>query len=224
MIKCPNCQTINPAGTAFCSKCGIQFFSSTRPTGQQQPPPQTIKNKSNLKTVFIVLGIVIGGCVLCGLIGVIKEAVNPSNTNSAAANQPPPPSSPVPVAAANTKTNVATPVPVSNITWNDYDRVYNLKSNSTDVQKESLWENFEGKTVTWQGEVSEVSKGAFSGSTVSIKMNKETLTSDILLSLKKDQESKMMSLTKGQKITFTGKLKSYGGAVLPLSIDEGEIK
>jgi hypothetical protein len=131
-------------------------------------------------------------------------------------------------AANGTKPATVTTIPagpvMSDLKWADYDKVYNVKSSSTDMQKEALWKDFEGKYVSWQGTVSEVSEGSLSGLVINIKMNPDTLTSDIRLSLKDDQKEKVMALTKGKKISFTGKLKTAGGAILPLSMDEGEIK
>ncbi|MDQ3713861.1 MAG: zinc-ribbon domain-containing protein [Acidobacteriota bacterium] len=216
MIQCPKCGVAIADGTRFCSNCGNVFG-----VAQPQMPP---KNKSNLKTILIVLGCVIGSCVLCGLIGGIKEAINPtpktevanqsiintSTTKDMAQTKP--------SATANPKDEIST------INWNDLERIYNLKSNSTDMQKEALWKDYKGKRVAWTGTVSEVSKGTFGGLSLQIKMNPDTLTSDILLSLKKEEEGKAMSLTKGSKVSFVGTLNNYGGALLPMSLDDGEIK
>lgn len=120
-----------------------------------------------------------------------------------------------------------TPAPaevVSNIKWEDYNKIYNTKSTATDMQKDAQWKDFEGQTVFWKGTVSDVSEGVLGGLNLTVKMDANTLTSDVLLSLKDDQKSKAMNLTKGSKVSFTGKMKSYGGAFLPLTIDNGEIK
>ncbi len=216
MIQCPKCGIANSDGTRFCSNCGNTF-------GIAQPQMQP-KNKSNLKIVLIVLGCIIGSCVLCGLLGGIKEVINPM-PKTEVANQP----------ATNTSTTKDTTQTkasatanskdeTSTIKWSELDKIYNLKSNSTDMQKEALWKDYKGKRVAWTGTVSEVSKGTFGGLSLQIKMNPDTLTSDILLSLKKEEESKAMSLTKGSKVSFVGTLNNYGGALLPMSLDDGEIK
>jgi hypothetical protein len=147
-----------------------------------------------------------------------------TNTNSTTSS-----GTPVPATnAANGAKPVAAASPagptISDVKWADYDKIYNTKSKSTDMQKEAEWKNFEGKYVSWQGTVNEVSEGTLTGLTVNIKMNPDSLTSDIILTPKDSQKEKMMSLTKGQKISFTGRLKRAGGAILPLSMDEGEIK
>ncbi len=130
------------------------------------------------------------------------------------ANQNPP-------AAQSTTPNPA--AELSPITWNQYDSIYNLKSSSTDMQKEQSWGSFKGKRVSWSGEVAEVSKGTFGGVTVSIKMNKDTLTSDVRLKLKKGYETAAASLVKGARVKYVGTLENYGGAVMPVSMGDGEI-
>jgi len=174
-----------------------------------------------LKQPLGILGGLIGLCVLLGIIGSFMDTnkgnqstvatTNPTNRTAVSSLATPP----APVAAKET---------ISNLMWTTYDSVYNTKSNSTDIQKEAAWKEFEGKTVAWQGTVSEVTEGTFGGLVLNIKMNSETLTSDIALTLKDSEKSKAMNLTKGKKISFVGKLKTYGGAFLPLSMDEGEIK
>ncbi len=120
--------------------------------------------------------------------------------------------------------NSATAPAVSSITWADYDKIYGVKSKTTDMQKEQSWKDFLGKRVAWSGEVAEVSNGAFGGLQVSIKMDKATLVSDISLELKKEYEDAASKLAKGSKISFAGTLKSYGGTFLPATLSDGELK
>lgn len=101
MKNCPQCGTPNLDDARFCSNCAYSV-----PVNNTAPPPS--KNKGNLKIVLIVLGFLAGSCVLCGLVGGIKEAINPT---------PKPTSSPI---ASNSTalipsppTNVATPLPQS---------------------------------------------------------------------------------------------------------------
>lgn len=223
MIQCPKCGVANTDGTRFCSNCGTAFA-----VAQPQMQP---KNKSNLKIILIVLGCVIGSCVLCGLVGGIKEAINPSpktETANQTTTNPPKANGSTTKEVAQTQPPAAPTVnpkdEISPIKWSELDRIYSLRSNSTDMQKEALWKNYKGKRVAWAGTVTEVSKGMLGGLTLQIKMNPETLTSDIILNLKKDQESRAINLTKDSKVSFVGTLSSYGGAILPMSLDDGEIK
>ncbi len=113
---------------------------------------------------------------------------------------------------------------ISSITWASYDKIYGSDAKTTDMQKEQSWKDFQGKRVAWSGEVAEVSNGTFGGLQVSIKMNKTTFVSDISLELKKEFHDAASKLTKGSKISFVGTLKSYGGAILPATLSDGELK
>ncbi len=120
--------------------------------------------------------------------------------------------------------NSATTKEISATTWADYNKIYGSDAKTTDMQKEQSWKDFQGKRVAWSGEVAEVSNGTFGGLQVSIKMNKTTLISDISLELKKEFQDAASKLTKGSKINFVGTLKSYGGAILPATLSDGELK
>lgn len=69
MLKCPRCQNSLLPNSAFCANCGFDFRQNA------SAPP--IKNKSNINTVLIVLGGLLGLCVLCGTINALKERLNP---------------------------------------------------------------------------------------------------------------------------------------------------
>jgi hypothetical protein len=155
----------------------------------------------NLLLISLIFGVLVLGC---------KE--NQSNGGS--------PSS------GSTQT-AATPAPkdvISNITWQDYDNIYSIRSNSTDMQKESAWSRFDGKRVQWTGTVVDITKGTFGGITLNVKMNKETLVYDASISLKESETPKASQITKGKTVTFVATLKNYGGAILPCVLSDGELK
>jgi RNA polymerase subunit RPABC4/transcription elongation factor Spt4 len=216
MKQCPQCQAQVEGNANFCPNCGYSA------TSQNQPPPVVlVKKKRSLLPIAIIAGL-IGLCAL-GSIGIRNE--NKANQSTVATTTP---TNNTTTSNPATSTNTAAPAapkePISPMKWSEYNSVYNTRSNSTDMQKDALWKNFEGKTVAWEGTVAEVKEGTFGGLVLNIKMNSDTLTNDIALTLKESEKSKAMSLTKGKKISFVGKLKSYGGAFLPLTMDEGEIK
>lgn len=113
---------------------------------------------------------------------------------------------------------------VSNITWQDYDKIYSIRSNSTDMQKEAAWTRFDGKRVQWTGTVVDIIKGTFGGITLNVKMDKETIIYDASISLKESETSKASQITKGKTVTFVATLKNYGGAILPCVLSDGELK
>jgi hypothetical protein len=110
----------------------------------------------------------------------------------------------------------------SPISWREVDSIYNLRSNKTDLQKDEEWKRFKGQRVTWSGKVSAVSDGWFSGFTMQVKMNPDTLTSDLLIRLKESEKLKAIQLHEGDRVRFTGILNDWG-SLLPITIHEGEI-
>lgn len=111
--------------------------------------------------------------------------------------------------------------PVSDLRWSTVDSVYNLKSKTTDLQKDERWKEFKGQKVRWTGTVSSVDE-SFGSLTLQIKMNSDTFTSDLLITLKDSERSKAMKFNKGHSVTFTGILNSWG-TLLPITLKSGEI-
>lgn len=111
--------------------------------------------------------------------------------------------------------------PISNISWQTIDRIYGLRYKETELRKNEEWKRFEGKRVKWTGTVSEVSE-TFGSLAIHIKMNPGTFSSDIILTLKDSERSKAVQLQKGDPVTFTGTLQSWG-SIMPISMDDGEI-
>jgi hypothetical protein len=72
------------------------------------------------------------------------------------------------------------------------------------------------------GEVSEVSNGLLNGLTLQVKMDQDTLTSDLVIRLKSSEKDKASRLSKGETVTFTGVLDDWG-TILPITLKEGEI-
>jgi len=111
--------------------------------------------------------------------------------------------------------------PLSSITWPEVDAIYNLKSKNTDLQKDELWRRYKDKKVKWSGKVSSVSE-SFGSLKLQVKMNPDTLTSDLIIKLDASQKSTALSLTKGDSVTFTGVLDKWG-SLLPITLKEGQI-
>ena len=108
------------------------------------------------------------------------------------------------------------------VSWYEINAIYNLNSRNTDLQKKEEWKRFKGKKVTWTGQVASVSDG-FMGVTLQIKMNPDTFTSDLLISLKRSERSKAAQLHQGDSITFSGRLDDWG-TLMPITLDQGEIR
>jgi len=131
-------------------------------------------------------------------------------------------SEPEPSTAAEETVAAATPEPTENISWDEIDSIYDLKSQHTDVQKREAWKKFKGKRVRWVGTVTEISDG-WTGLTLQIRMDRDTFLSDLIIKLKRSQKSKALALSKGEEIQFSGTLDTWG-SILPISLEDGEIE
>lgn len=112
--------------------------------------------------------------------------------------------------------------PISDIDWRLINAIYNLKYKKTDLQKDERWKEFKGRKVKWTGEVTSVGDSVFGGLQLQVKMNADTWTSDLLIELKASQRSRATRLNKGDLVTFTGILDSWG-SILPITLKDGEI-
>lgn len=115
---------------------------------------------------------------------------------------------------------IATPA-ADDVTWAELDRVYNPRSKTTDLQKDEIWKQYKGRRVTWTGRVAEVSE-TFGDLGLQIRMNRNTLIADVIVSLKDSQRSRALALQQDDRVTFTGILESWG-SLMPISLDDGEI-
>lgn len=111
--------------------------------------------------------------------------------------------------------------PISNVTWEEIDKIYNLKSNNTELQKKEYWKNYKGQKVQWKGAVSSVGE-TFGTMSLQVKINPSTMTSDLLIKLKPTEREKAIKLKEGDLVTFVGLLDDWG-TLMPVTIDQGEI-
>lgn len=130
-------------------------------------------------------------------------------------------SNPAAVASPKPPDSYLTDYSVSTVSWAEVDNIYNVKSKSTDLQKDAAWKKYQGKKIKWNGTVTSVSDG-FGSLSLQVKMNADTFTSDLLIKLKESQKSKALTLKKDDSVTFTGTLDKWG-SLLPITLNEGEI-
>jgi hypothetical protein len=117
--------------------------------------------------------------------------------------------------------------PISDLSWAEFDEVFNPKKQSSPQQKEAAWKNFVNKYVDWEGTISEFRKDKLNNYSIAVEMDADVdpHTADINLILQKEEEeNKFLSLNKGQKIRFTGRLAAYDGDRARLMIDVGALK
>ena len=107
------------------------------------------------------------------------------------------------------------------ITFEEVNDRFGVQSTLTDLQKDRQWDAFEGKCVEWTGELTSLSEGFFGGFSIQFKHLRTTLVSDVIVSTPSSEESRLLQWSEGQRYTYRGTLKRYGGAFLPISIDWG---
>ena len=111
--------------------------------------------------------------------------------------------------------------PISDITWEEIDRIYNSDSDFTELQKNEHWKNYKGKKVKWSGKVSHISE-TFGTLSLQVKLNPSTFTSDVLVRLKESERQDAINLSEGDPVMFVGILDDWG-TILPVTLDHGEI-
>lgn len=163
--------------------------------------PEKKKTSGCLKVTLIIGGfgvLVVGGCV--ALFGVTANDVDKKEKSE--------------IARIGSE-------PVSDIQWEEVDKIYNLKSDYTELQKKESWKNYKGKKVRWTGTVSSVGE-TFGTLQLQVKLNPNTFTSDVLVSLKDSSKAEALKLRKGDAVTFEGILDDWG-TLMPVTLDHGII-
>lgn len=157
--------------------------------------------------------------------GKAKPVIHPSDPNAPKAAVPPQQPKPKQASTAKGKAGAGAEKKTEKevLTWDIINRIYNNSSNTTQMQKKEYWKSLEGMTVTWTGTVESVSKGYFSGITLQVKMNRDTMTADVVVSLKPNQEAKALRLTKGSRVKYSGVLADWGSLLYYVSLKDGEI-
>ncbi|MFQ5686076.1 MAG: hypothetical protein ACE5GV_05390 [Candidatus Scalindua sp.] len=107
------------------------------------------------------------------------------------------------------------------LSFNELDKIFGKENKMTETQKDTLWEKYNNKYVRWTGEVMSRGKGRVSGLRMGIKHKKGT---DVELVFDDDKEELVMGTEKGDKITYTGKLVTRRGYILPYKLEDGNIE
>jgi hypothetical protein len=130
-------------------------------------------------------------------------------------------SSSAPSASAASSSQASSDIPLSTVSWSEIDEIYNLKTKYTDLQKDEFWKRYKGKKIRWSGTVSSISE-SFGNIDLQVKMNPDTFTSDLVITLRESQKSRALGLKKDDSVTFTGVLDRWG-SILPITLKEGEL-
>ncbi|MHC4320798.1 MAG: hypothetical protein ACYST3_00805 [Planctomycetota bacterium] len=107
------------------------------------------------------------------------------------------------------------------IPFEELDVLFGKKNRMTESQKDKLWKEYKNKYIRWTGEVVFRGKGRVSGLRMGIK---HTEGADVELVFADDKEDLVLGTNKGDKITYTGKLVTRRGYILPYKLEDGNIE
>jgi len=107
------------------------------------------------------------------------------------------------------------------ISFEELDALFGRKNRMTESQKDKLWKEYKNKYIRWTGEVVSRGKGRVSGLRMGIK---HTEGIDVELVFTNDKERMVLGTNKGDTITYTGKLVTRRGYILPYKLEDGNIE
>ena len=107
------------------------------------------------------------------------------------------------------------------ISFEELDALFGKKNKMTESQKDKLWKEYQNKYIKWNGEVMSRGKGRVSGLRMGIKNLEGT---DVELVFADDKEDLVLGTDNGDKVTYTGKLITRRGYILPYKLEDGNIE
>ncbi|MGR3294225.1 MAG: hypothetical protein ACUZ9M_09455, partial [Candidatus Scalindua sp.] len=107
------------------------------------------------------------------------------------------------------------------VSFEELDALFGKKNRMTESQKDKLWKEYKNKYIRWTGEVVSRGKGRVSGLRMGVKHTEGT---DVELVFADDKEELVLETNKGDKITYTGKLVTRRGYILPYKLEDGNIE
>jgi hypothetical protein len=108
------------------------------------------------------------------------------------------------------------------VSWDELDRIYNVSSSYTDLQKDERWKEFKNKKIKWTGTVTDIKDSFLGGLSITVRMNRTTLVADAIVHLRDSEKNKALNIRKEDKVHFSGVLKDWG-SIVPFSIEDGII-
>ena len=107
------------------------------------------------------------------------------------------------------------------VPFEELDALFGRENRMPESLKDKLWKEYKNKYIRWTGEVVSRGKGRVSGLRMGIKHTEST---DVELVFTNDKENMVLETKKGDKITYTGKLSTRCGYILPYKLEDGNIE
>ena len=105
--------------------------------------------------------------------------------------------------------------------FEELDALFGKKNRMTESQKDKLWREYQDKYIRGKGEVRSRGKGRVSGLRMGIKNLEGT---DVELVFTDDKEDLVLGTDNGDRVTYTGKLITRRGYILPYKLEDGNIE
>ena len=107
------------------------------------------------------------------------------------------------------------------VPFEELDALFGRENRMPESLKDKLWKEYKNKYIRWTGEVVSRGKGRVSGLRMGIRHTEGT---DVELVFTNDKENMVLETKKGDKITYTGKLSTRCGYILPYKLEDGNIE
>jgi len=178
LIACPDCGKQISDQAPACPHCGYPI-SQKQHAIAKSPPETATKPQSQALALGCLFILLLAGVGIFALFFGVTRSTTPSVSTSA--NHSTSSSEPITPSEPTTQT-------ISDVSWDTINYIYNLRSKYTDLQKDKEWTRFKGKRVKWTGQIRAISQ-SFGSVTMQVKMNPDTLTSDLIITLSRTQRN-----------------------------------
>lgn len=110
------------------------------------------------------------------------------------------------------------------ISFDELDKQFGKESMLSRSEKNRLWKDYKGKYVRWQGIVSYKGMGRVDWNRVGVSRQDNRNHAEVEIVFDWRMFEKIMNVSAGSAITYTGKLVSRSGIDAPYRLDDGDIE
>ena len=229
--KCENCgrtigkleHSYNYEGHTVCKDCKqrLEDLSSAAPKVKEKTVRTPWRTHPVAWAVLILFVLFLIGV----FVGDSDDEDSSDSSRRVARTQPverPKPATQKPIRKPRTRTKPIEIKPtISDITFEEIEQLFGIKSKLTTLQKKELFKDYKGKWVEWTGQVRS-SSDSWGSLTMSFRHQLSTWTSDVTVYFSKSAKNALMHLEKDKRVTYQGKLDDYG-ELLGHTLKEGKI-
>lgn len=108
------------------------------------------------------------------------------------------------------------------ISCSDFASQFGAKSDLSDLQKDEIFKDYDGKYVKWTGTVSSISS-TFGQLKMQVKCSPTTLVSDAIISFDDSEKEALLQIKEGETVNFEAQLDSWG-QLIPTTLRKGIIE